>query len=139
MSWISLDESHITGSLSAAESTALRTLQLPAGAADPVGESIAQTVSRIQGYVAVRYKIGQPGLIPDQLLQGAIAIARWNLIGRLPVRTLATDIRKQQYDDAMTELKAVAEGKFKLSIATDPGDDQPGGAGAGAWGGVKEF
>ena len=112
---------------------------MPEGAADPLAESVAQTVSRVQGYVAVRYAVGQPGLIPEQLLQGAIAIARWNLIGRLPARALATDIRKQQYDDAMTELKAVAEGKFKLSIADDLADDQPGGTGGGAYGGTKDF
>jgi phage gp36-like protein len=139
MPWISLDESHVTGSLSAAEATALRTLQLPQGAPDPLVESIEQTVSRVQGYVAVRHEIGQPGMIPDQLLQGAIAIARWNLIGRLPAKALATDIRKQQYEDAMKELEAVAAGKFKLSITDDPADDQPGQTGGGAWGGTKAF
>lgn len=139
MPWITLTADHIVKSLAAIEAESLRTLQLAPGATDPLPDVITQTVNKVHGYVAVRYQVGQPGTIPDQLLASSIAIGRWILIGRLPAKLLATEIRKGQYDDALAELKDVASGKFKLSIPTNPAADQPGQSGGGAWGGEKQF
>jgi len=137
--WLPLTSDHVVKSLAAAEASALRTLQLEAGATDPLPDVIAQTVAKVQGYVAVRYVVGQPGTIPDQLLATSIAIARWALIGRLPVKSLATEIRLGQYTDALAELKDVAVGKFKLSVAATPATDQPGASAGGAWGSATKF
>lgn len=139
MPWIILTNDHIIGALAAAEVTALRTLQLTPGQADPLPEVITQTVGKVHGYVATRYEVGQAGTIPDQLLASAIAIGRWILIGRLPSKILATEIRKQQYEDGLAELRDVAAGKFVLSLAEDPADDQPRPTAAGAWGGQTKI
>jgi phage gp36-like protein len=137
--WITLTEDHIIGSLAAAEVSALRTLQLTPGQSDPLPEAMIQAVGKVHGYVATRYTVGQPGTVPEQLLGSTIAIGRWILISRLPVKLLATEIRKQQYDDGIAELKDVASGKFKLSVTDEPGEDQPGPTGGSAWGGAKQF
>jgi phage gp36-like protein len=134
MSWIALTPDHVVQSLAETEASALRTLQLAAGATDPLPDVIAQTVAKVQGYVAVRYLVGQPGTVPEQLLATAIALARWALIGRLPIKALATDIRRAQYEDALAELRDVAAGKFKLSLPANPAADQPGAPAGGAWG-----
>ncbi len=134
MPWISLTEAHLLESLAAAELSALRTMQTAPGQTDPLPEVLERTVGQVQGYVGTRYPVGQPGTIPDQLLSSAIAIARWRLVGRLPIKLMATDNRRQEYEDAIAELQAVAAGKFALSVATDPAENQPRPQAEGAWG-----
>lgn len=139
MSWTQLTPSHLLESLSAAEVTSLSTLQKAPGQVDPIPEILRRTASEVQGYVGTRYQVDQEGNVPDQLLSAAIAIARWRLLGRFPVRVLATDNRRQEYEDAVALLKDVAAGKFSLSEAENPASDQPGPQGSGAWGGQKDF
>ena len=139
MPWITLTTDHIAESLAGPELSALRTLQLSAGQVDPLPEIIARTCSEVQGYVATHYPVGQAGTIPDQLLSSSIAIARWRLLGRLPAKVFATESRRQEYEDAIAQLKDVAAGKFKLSVPTDQATDQPGPTAGGAWGGTKDF
>lgn len=139
MPWLPLTPNHLLESLAAPELTALRTSQTAAGQADPVPEILARTAAEIQGYVGVRYEVGQPGTIPDQLLSTAIALARWRLLGRLPVRALATENRRQEYTDALAQLRDVAAGRFALGLPEEPADDQPRPTAAGAWGGQPKI
>ena len=137
--WIALTADHLLEALGAAELTALRTLQTVSGQKDPVPEVLVRTCGEVHGYIATRYPVGQPGTIPEELLSAAIAIGRWRLIGRLPVKILATDNRRQEYEDGIALLKDVAAGKFSLSPADNPSGEQPGPQGGGAWGGRKDF
>lgn len=134
MSWILLTEAHLLEGLTAGELSALKTKQLAEGQADPVVDVLARCASEVQGYVGTRYAVGLAGTVPDQLLSAALAIARWRLIGRLPIRNLATDSRRQEYQDAIAQLRDVAAGKFALSVATTPAADQPRPQANGAWG-----
>jgi phage gp36-like protein len=138
MPWITLTPDHLLEALGVAEIAALSSQQTASGQADPVPEILARTCAEVQGYVATRHPVGQPGTVPDQLLTAAIALARWRLLCRLPVKALATEGRRQEYLDAVRQLEAVAAGKFRLSVPEDPAEEQPGQAG-GAWGGPKEF
>ena len=139
MPWIPLTEAHLLEGLAAAEVTALRSIQTAPGQADPFPEAIERTCLEVQGYVGTRYQVGQAGTIPDQLLSSAIAIARYRLIGRLPSRAMSTEHRRKEYEDAIKQLEAVAAGKFALSVASDPSEEQPRPQAEGAWGGEKEF
>lgn len=136
MSWIPFTSEHIDESLAAAELSALRTLQLVPGQANPVDEAITRTTYEVRGYVAAYHgtAVGQPGTIPEELLSAAIAIARWRIIGRLPVKTLASDNRRKEYEDAIAQLRDVATGKFAISVATEPAEEQPRPPAEGAWG-----
>jgi len=139
MPWITFTEDHILEALSAAEIDAVRKLQLAPGQEDPVTEAIKRTCGQIHGYVSTRYPIGAAGTIPEQLLTSAISIARWRVIGRLPVKLFATENRRLEYEDAVKELESIPTGKFKLSIPEDPAEEQPGQTGGGAWGGERDF
>lgn len=136
MSWIALTAAHIAESLAAAELQALRTLQLEAGQTEPVAEAIARTTYEVRGYVAAHQgqQVGDPGTIPEELLSAAIAIARWRVIGRLPVKVFATDSRRKEYEDAIAQLRDVAAGKFAVSVPADPAPEQPRPAREAAWG-----
>ncbi len=144
MAWIKLTTAHIDESLSAAELQALRTLQTQPNQKDPVPAAIARTTAQINGYVgAAGIEVGDPGLIPEELLSSAIAIARWRVIGRLSVgaaaKLFATENRRQEYEDAIAELKDVATRKFAISIPEEPAEEQPRPPADGAWGGTKQF
>lgn len=139
MPWITLTEDHLLESLAALELTSLRDQQRAPGQTDPVPEILARTCAEVQGYVGTRYAVGQPGTVPDQLLSSTIAIARWRLLGRLPVKALATEHRRKEYEEALAQLRDVAAGKFALTMADDPGEEQPGPQGGAAWGGAKAF
>lgn len=139
MPWITLTVAHVSESLAGPELTALSTLQLAAGQTDPLPEVIERTCAEVQGYVGTRYQVGAAGTIPEQLLSSAIAVARWRLLGRLPVKVFATESRRQEYLDAVRQLEAVATGKFALSVPTTPATEQPGQSGGAAWGGTKDF
>jgi phage gp36-like protein len=134
MPWINLTEAHLLEALTARELDSLRTVQIADDQVDPVPEVLARAASEVQGYVGTRYAVGQAGTVPDQLLSSAIAIARWRLIGRLPTKIMATESRRQEYEDALTQLRDVAAGKFALSVATEPADDQPRPQATGSWG-----
>jgi phage gp36-like protein len=134
MPWLLLSSEHLDGALAAAEVTALRTLQVAAGQADPVSEAIDRAAAEVQGYVGTRYQVGQPGTVPDQLLSSAIAIARWRLLCRLPAKVFATEARRKEYEDAIAQLRDVAAGKFALSVPEDPAEEQPRPTAGGAYG-----
>lgn len=139
MPWTTLTEDHVLDGLSSVDLDALRKIQQAPGSIDPMPGILSRVASEVQGYVAVRYAVGQPGTVPEQLLGSAAAIARWRLLGSLPIARLSTEHRKGEYEDAKATLLNVAAGKFVLDIPTDPATEQPGPSSSGAWGGTKEF
>lgn len=144
MSWIKLTPAHLDSALSAPELTALRSLQLSPGQKDPVPQAILRTCTEVHGYVgAAGIQVGEAGTVPEELLSSAIAIARWRIIGRLSVGTaaklFATENRRQEYADAMAQLKDVATRKFIISLPEDPAEEQPRAPAEGRWGGEKQF
>lgn len=134
--WIALDSTHLTQGLSGPEISALRTMQLDQGQTDPVPEVLLRTTYEVRGYIAANHgqTVGEVGKIPEELLSAAIAIARWRLLGRLPVKTFATESRRKEYEDAVALLRDVAAGKFAISVAIDPAEEQPRPPAQGAWG-----
>jgi len=139
MPWITVTEDHLLRVISSGELEALRSKATAPGQDDPVTAVIASTCLEVQGYVGARYPVGQAGTVPEQLLNATVAIARWRLLTRLPVKLMATEARRQEYDDAISLLKDVAAGKFALSVASEPAEEQPRPQADGAWGGTKDF
>lgn len=144
MPWIKLTPAHLDEALCAAELAALRTIQTAPGQKDPVPEAIKRTCLEVCGYVAAAgLVVGEPGLIPEQLLSTAIAIARWRLISRLSVgaaaKVFATENRRQEYLDALARLKDVATRQFVISAPEEPAEEQPRPTAAGAWGSTTKL
>jgi phage gp36-like protein len=123
MSWIVITEAAVRSTLAAAELSALRTVQLAAGQADPLAEIIERTVDEVRGYVAAhpQNRLGADGTIPAELESAALALVRYRLATRLPIKTLLTDARKDEQRDALTLLRDVAGGRFAIVPPDDGG------------------
>lgn len=124
MSWTAISESAVRSTLAAAELSALRTVQLADGQADPLAEIIARTTEEVRGYVAanpVNRLDDDATTIPGELESAALALIRYRLATRLPIKTLLTDARKDEQRDALTLLRDVAAGRFAIIQPDDGG------------------
>lgn len=132
MSWTTIETSAVKSRLATAELNALRSLQLAEGQADPLEEVIQRVVQEVRGYVATcpqnRLSTGQT--VPSSLKDAALALIRYRLATRLPVRSLLTEERKEEGRDALTLLRRVADCKFVIDQPDDPEDSNVGGTAA---------
>lgn len=91
-----------------------------------ITEAIAEADAEIDGYLGARYTI-PVSPVPPLLRQLSVAVSAWRLYSR---RSLSNDRRRQDYDDAVAKLKALATGTMVLpattsgEVATD-GSDLP--------------
>jgi len=89
-------------------------------------EAIAQADAEIDGYLGSRYPV-PVSPVPALLRQLSVAISIWRLYGR---RGMTNERRRQDYEDAVAKLKALATGTMVLpatgggEVATDA-SDQP--------------
>lgn len=126
MAWKTLSEEQVRTRLSGPELAALRTAALAAGQEDPLPEVIAQVTGEVRGYVAAcsANRLGPAGTIPPQLESAALALIRYRLAGRLPVRTLMTDDRRTEREAAERLLRDVAACKFAVEAPADAGPEK---------------
>lgn len=117
MAWITLTTEHIRRSLTGAELSAVQTTALGEGQSDPLPATLDGVVKEIRGYVSAceRNTLGDGETIPDELLDAAIAIARWRALTRLPVARLATEQRREENDAAVRLLREVAACRFRIA------------------------
>jgi hypothetical protein len=120
MAWRALTSSDIETGFAAAELTALRSVQLGVDIVDVEAQTIQMVVDEVRGYIAgsVVTVLGAEGTIPDKLVATAIDMAVWYMAKRLPVKSLATDARKEAYDQAMRKLRDVAANRFRIEAPT---------------------
>lgn len=76
-----------------------------------VDRALVDAAAEIDGYLAVRYQLPLAS-VPVALAQPACDIARYNLWGER-----ATEPIKQRYEAAVSRLKDIAGGRFKLESA----------------------
>jgi len=116
MSWITITESNVQTKLAGAELTALKSFALASGQTSPLTEIIEQVVDEIRGYVAAcaRNTLGVAGTIPAKLLSAALAMIRYRLATRLPIKSLLTDDRVKENEAAIRLLEQVAACKFAI-------------------------
>jgi phage gp36-like protein len=116
MSWVTLTEAKFLAQLTGAETSALKSAALASGQTEPLTETLANVVQQVRGYVAANSsnRLGDGVTIPQELVSAAVAIARYVALNRLPVKSLLTDTRISEYRDALTLLRDVAAGKFRI-------------------------
>jgi phage gp36-like protein len=116
MAWVIITADDVKTRLSGPEHSALTTAALAAGQSNPLPDLISQTVAEIRGYVAAceRNRLEEGEKIPSKLVGAALALIRYHLATRLPVKGLLTDERKQEYTDAIRLLERVADCKFAV-------------------------
>ncbi|MBI3986980.1 MAG: DUF1320 family protein [Lentisphaerae bacterium] len=116
MSWSALTETEVTTRLTGAEVTALKSAALAAGQTDPLPEIVQQAVDEVRGYIAAcrTNTLGAAGTIPSRLISAALALIRYRLATRLPVKALLTEDRVKENEAAIRLLERVASCDFVI-------------------------
>ena len=128
MSWQSITSTTVKPRLSATELSALQSSGLPSGVTDALTDLVTQVVDEVRGYIqAGGFNLGAAGTLPSRLVSAALAIIRFRLSTRFPVKMLDTDARQREYDDAMKLLDRVADGKFAVEEPTTGDTESTGG------------
>lgn len=110
MSWISITSTLVTAQFSSAEKAAYDAHR----GDDKIANIISSVVREVRGYVGNKYPLESGETIPDSLEGAAIAIIRYRFLNGLPSKTLITEDRRNEYNDAMTLLRKVSEGSFLI-------------------------
>jgi phage gp36-like protein len=129
MAWRALVLSDIQTGLSSQELTAIQGFALQPGQSDPTPLILSETMDEVRGYIAASPNVvlGAESTIPDKLIGAARKIAVWNLVTRFPTKLLATDARRKDYEDAIRQLKDVANDKFRIEVPTTVSAEVTGG------------
>lgn len=120
MAWISITEQDVESRLSGPELAASKSLALAPGQSGVLAEIIAQVVGEARGYVAAHASntLGLGETLPQKLLGSALAMIRYRLATRLPVKSLLTDDRVKENDAAIRLMERVADGKYSVEEPT---------------------
>jgi hypothetical protein len=98
--------------------TALNTIQR---STSTLAGILANVIAEVQASILVGgNQIGQSGTVPDQIREDVIALVRWKWFASLPKTDLQSDLRRQQYDEAVKRLGNIRNGSEKVEIPTDP-------------------
>jgi len=109
MAWITIDPTKVP--LSAAEITKIDCVV----GRVTMPEIVNRVVRMVQGRVAVLSPIGQPGTIPEELEEAAMALVVERYLNQVPAGTLLlTEQRQKAVDAANSILRDVAKGLFKM-------------------------
>ena len=117
MSWRAITEDDLKTVLAGPELAAYRAAALASGQADPVAEQVTSVTDLVRGYIAgwTANTLGPDGTIPLKLMQVALDI----LAVKIPSRCAGidpTDVRSRAMATAMSILKDVSRGTFKLDV-----------------------
>lgn len=119
MAWTTLTTAEITGMLTSAEVSAIRS-HMPAGLSDPMEEALDHAVREVRGYVMTKRRLAAGMTVPDELRRTTLIIARHHVLSIIPSGALMTEGRRKDYDDAIAQLRAVARGEFGIEEAEVP-------------------
>ncbi len=116
MAWSSITAAQVKTRLTGAELAACQTAALAAGQTDPLPEIVTQVVDEVRGYIAGcrENTLGADGTLPSKLQSAALAIIRYRLATRLPVKSLLTEERVEENKAAIRLLEQVAACKFSI-------------------------
>lgn len=84
--------------------------------ADVVAEALANADAEIDGYLASRYELPLSP-VPPILVRLACDVAVWHLCD---TDSLATDLRRKKYEDAVAILKRLSSGDMSLGVTPEP-------------------
>jgi phage gp36-like protein len=116
MAWIAITEQDVQTRLTGPELSAMKSAALAQGQSGILAEVIEQVVDEVRGYVAAHAanQLGASQTIPQKLLSASLAIIRYRLATRLPVKSLLTEDRVKENDAAIALLQRAADGKFAV-------------------------
>jgi hypothetical protein len=126
MSWLALVPEDVARKVAGPELEAAREAALAEGQPDPLPQIIEDTIGTIRGYIAGcrSNTLGPTGTIPPQLVGTALVLIRTAALNRLPVSSLHTETRREEYRDAITTLHDVSACKFVLEAPATLGPEK---------------
>jgi phage gp36-like protein len=135
MPWITLTATDVRTRLTGPELAAAQAAALQGGQGDPLPDVVAQVVAEARGYIAGHASNrldADTSTIPAALQSAVLAIIRYRLLTRLPVKSLLTEDRVKENEQALLLLRMVARGEFAVDApaAAAPVEDQQAGGGA---------
>lgn len=121
MAWITLSETDVQTRLTGPELTALKTAALAAGQSNPLPEIITKVIQEVRARVAACQlnRLGSGATIPEELSEACLAMIRYRFITRLPVASLLTEARRDEYRDALRLLEDVAACRLRVEQPAD--------------------
>lgn len=123
MAWVTITEANLLTRISGPELSAIRAAALGAGQADPVAETIKNTVMYVRGRVAAckQNTLGAGQTIPEELMQQALALIVVAFMDRAAGLMIdANGQRKRDAERAEEILKDVAACEFAVEQPATP-------------------
>lgn len=119
MAWTTPTSAQLRARLAGAEITALKNY-LTSGDTDPLSAILVEAVGTVRGYISAfdDNTLGDGDTVPAVLVDTTLVLARNSLLNRLPVASLLTEGRRNEYTDAVKRLQDVAAGRFKVEQPT---------------------
>jgi len=118
MPWNPLTEDMVKKQILPDEITLLTAIQ---GGTDILASILPNVIAQLQAQILVGgNQIGPVGTVPDQILQDAIALARWEWFSSLPNTDLLSESRKAQKDRAEKHMEKIVTGEEKVEIPAAP-------------------
>jgi hypothetical protein len=115
MAWAAITTDDVKRRLAGAEVTALQTAALASGQSDPLPETIIEVVDEVRGYIAAAgYSLEAGNTVPSRLRSAALAMIRYRLATRLPVKAFLTTDRVEENAAALRLMAQVSAGRFSV-------------------------
>jgi hypothetical protein len=128
MAWTTITVENVKTRLTGAELTALQSSALASGQSDPLPEICVQVVDEVRGYIAAGgFALETGTTVPSKLLGASLAIIRYRLATRLPVKSLLDDNRVKENEAAIRLLESVAARRFLIEEPTTASTEAIGG------------
>jgi phage gp36-like protein len=111
--WRDVTIADLLAGLSQAEKAAMESVSMATGQADPLVSAIIGASNDARSAIAAwrSNRLGAGRTVPEGAVHHVVSIARWRVLTRLPVQSLATDARRAEHEDAQHWLDQVAAGK----------------------------
>jgi len=128
MAWLPLTSSALKELMAGPEFNAVTTAAKNTGqdADDMVDNALARVVQEARGYIGAKYALGPDGTIPDEVQAACLAIARVEVLNRLPgLKALLTKERTDAAKEGRWLLGRIGKGSFAIVESDTPADTQP--------------
>jgi phage gp36-like protein len=127
MAWQAISTDDIKTRLTGSEVSSLQTAALASGQSDPLPEIVTQVVDEIRGYIAAGgFTLEEGEKLPSKLVSAALAIIRYRIATRLPVKSFLDENRVRENESALRLLERVADGKFAIEEPVTAEDEAVG-------------
>lgn len=115
MPWITLTPDDLQGRLTAGE---IATLTAVAGNGDTLQRVIDEVTDEVRGYAGSAGPVGTDGTIPSETKNAALSLVVLRYLSQTPSSKLITETRTKAAETALTLLRDVAVGKFRIAPPT---------------------